>query len=248
MSIWGKIIGGAAGFALGGPIGAVVGVAAGHFVDRATARGRLRSGGATAAIETKRQAFAIALIVLCAKMAKADGKVTRDEIDAFKRIFRVPDREMEQVGKIFNEARKEATGFEPYAEQIMEIFPHNHHVREELLGALFHIAQADGVIHEAEMTFLKSVARIFQFDERDFGRIFSSHLGSDDADPYEILGVDRDASDDEIKRVYRDLIRENHPDRLMAEGLPQEMIDVANEKVAHINDAYDRIEKLRGMK
>ncbi len=248
MSIWGKIIGGAAGFALGGPIGAVVGVAAGHFVDRATARGRLRSGGTTAAIETKRQAFAIALIALCAKMAKADGKVTRDEINAFKRIFHVPEREMEQVGKIFNEARAEATDFEPYAEQIMEIFPHNRQMREELLAALFHIAQADGVIHEAEMAYLKNVAQIFKFDDHDFARIFSSHLGSDDADPYEILGVNRDVSDDEIKRVYRDLIRKNHPDRLMAEGLPQEMIDVANEKVAHINNAYDRVAKLRGMK
>ena len=248
MSIWGKIIGGTAGFALGGPIGALVGVAAGHFIDRATARARLRSGDATAAIETKRQAFAVALIVLCAKMAKADGKVTRDEINAFKRIFRVPEHEMEQVGKIFNEARAESTGFEPYAEQIMEIFPQNQQVREELLAALFHIAQADGVIHEAETIYLKSVARIFEFDDHDFARIFSSHIGSDDADPYEILGIRSDVSDDEIKRVYRDLMRENHPDRLMAEGLPQEMIDVANEKVAHINNAYDRLVKLRGMK
>jgi len=160
----------------------------------------------------------------------------------------VPEHEMEQVGKIFNEARAESTGFEPYAEQIMEIFPHNRQMREELLAALLHIAQADGVIHEAEMVYLKSVARIFEFDEHDFARIFSSHLGSNDADPYEILGVSHDVSDDEIKRVYRDLIRENHPDRLMAEGLPKEMVDVANEKVAHINDAYDRVIKLRGMK
>ena len=248
MSIWGKLVGGVAGFALGGPIGALVGVAAGHFVDRAAARGSFGHSSAAPAIETKRQVFAIALIVLCAKMAKADGQVTRDEIEAFKHVFRVPEGEMEQVGKIFNEARKESTGFEPYAEQVMEIFPHNRQVREELLAALFHIAQADGVIHEAELAYLKGVARIFQFGERDFERIFSSHLGSDDADPYEILGVDRDAEDDEIKSAYRDLIRKNHPDLLMAEGLPQEMIDVANEKVAHINDAYDRIEKLRGMK
>lgn len=248
MSIWGKIVGGAAGFALGGPIGALVGVAAGHFVDRASARGGLTGRSGTPGVETKRQVFAVALIVLCAKMAKADGQVTRDEIDAFKRIFRVPEREMEHVGQIFNEARQESTGFEPYAEQVMEIFPHNRHVREELLAALFHIAQADGVIHEGELAYLKSVARIFQFDERDFERIFSRHIGSDDGDPYEVLGVERDADDDEIKRAYHDLIRENHPDKLMAEGLPQEMIDVANEKVAYINDAYDRIEKLRGMK
>ncbi len=249
MSIWGKIVGGAAGFALGGPIGALVGVAAGHIVDRASGgRGRLSGNSAAPGLETKRQVFAVALIVLCAKMAKADGQVTRDEIEAFKRIFHVPENEMEQVGQIFNEARRESTGFEPYAEQVMEIFPHNKHVREELLAALFHIAQADGIIHEAELAYLKGVARILQFDERDFDRIFSSHLGSDDADPYQILGVDKKATNDEIKSAYRDLMRENHPDRLMAEGLPQEMIDVANEKVAHINDAYDRVSKVRGIK
>ncbi len=248
MSIWGKLVGGAAGFALGGPIGLLLGVAAGHFVDRMARRTSAGGPQLTADVRTKQAAFAVALIVLCAKMAKADGQVTRDEINAFKRVFRVPESEMPELGRIFNEARREKTGFEPYAEQIMEIFPHNQQVREELLGALFHIALADGRLHEAELAYLRRVGEIFQFDQHDFERIHASHTGSTGGDPYEILGVDREASDEEIKSTYRKLVRENHPDRLVAQGMPEEMVELANEKLAAINDAYDRIEKLRGIK
>ncbi len=248
MGIWGKIVGGAAGFAIGGPIGAIVGVAAGHFIDRATANRQSISSSSSAAIETKQQAFAIALVVLCAKMAKADGQVTRDEIAAFKRVFKVSEADMGQVAQIFDQARKDPTGFEPYAEQIMDIFPDNRQVRQELLGALLYIAQADGVVHEKELKYLRAISQIFEFDEKEFEQIYSSHLGTDETDPYEILGLDRASTDKDIKTTYRKLVRENHPDRLMSEGLPKEMVDVANEKLAHINSAYDRIAKLRGIK
>lgn len=249
MSIWGKLVGGAAGFALGGPIGMLLGVAAGHVVDRMAKRASIGGRAEPVGIEARRAAFAIALIVLCAKMAKADGRVTRDEINAFKRIFHVPESEMPEVGRIFNEARQEATGFEPYAQQVNEVFRHNVRVREELLGALFHIALADGHLHQAELAYLRGVAEIFGFDERDFERIHASHTGAPEAsDPYEILGVSRDASESDIKSAYRKLIRENHPDRLIAQGMPEEMIEIANEKMAAINEAYDRILTLRDMK
>ena len=122
-------------------------------------------------------------------------------------------------------------------------------MREELLGALFHIALADGHLHQAELAYLRGVAEIFGFDERDFERIHASHTGAPEAsDPYEILGVSRDASESDIKSAYRKLIRENHPDRLIAQGMPEEMIEIANEKMAAINEAYDRILTLRNMK
>ena len=107
MSIWGKLVGGAAGFAIGGPIGLLLGVAAGHFVDRMARRDATSGRKLSGDVRSKQAAFAVALIVLCAKMAKADGQVTREEINAFKRIFRVPESEMVEVGRIFNEARKE---------------------------------------------------------------------------------------------------------------------------------------------
>ncbi len=244
MSIWGKIIGGAAGFALGGPIGALLGVAAGHVVDRARrAPGRVGRDPMAA----KRIAFTVALIALGAKMAKADGVVTRDEIEAFKRAFRIPPEEAAQVGKIFNEARREATGFEPYAEQIAQLFRHNQVVLEGLIDGLFHIALADDVLHKAELEFLRAVAAIFGMDEHRFESIRARHMTGREADPYEVLGVASEASDEEIKKVYYELTREHHPDRLIAQGMPQEFIDVATEKMAAINGAYDRIQRQRGL-
>jgi len=242
MSIWGKVLGGAAGFALGGPLGALVGALAGHAVDRL--RGGKREDGADG---TKQIAFTIGVIVLGAKMAKADGVVTKDEIAAFKRIFQVPPDEARNVGRIFNQARRDARGFEPYAKQLGRMFKDNPAVLEELLGALFHIAKADGEVHPAELDYLANVARIFGFGAAHFDRVKAEYMGPDAADPYQILGVAREADDAAVKAAYRTLIRENHPDKLTAEGLPEEFIALANEKMAAINAAYDRIKKERDL-
>jgi len=245
MSIWGKILGGAAGFALGGPLGALVGVLAGHAVDRYRAE---QADDVEPDTATKRVAFTIAVIVLGAKMAKADGVVTKDEIAAFREVFRVPENELKNVGRVFNQARKDARGFEPYAQQVGRMFRSHPQVLEELLNALFHIARADGVYHPREKEYLRRVSEIFGFDEATFARIEAEQMGPQKGDPYIILGVSRDASDEELKSAYRKLVRENHPDTLVAQGMPQEFIDLANEKLAAINGAWDRIEKERGIR
>jgi DnaJ like chaperone protein len=262
MSIWGKILGGAAGFALGGPIGALVGTVAGHAVDALRAAQQPVPAGAgpealehdAAAAEaqdrlgTKRIAFTIAVIVLGAKMAKADGVVSRAEVDAFKQIFRVPPEELRNVGRLFDQARRDARGFEPYARQIAGMFRRGSLVLEELLDGLFHIAKADGTVDAAELDYLRQVAAIFGFDDDAFERLRSGHLGPDEADPYHVLGIDRSASDAEIKAAYRKLIRELHPDRLVAQGLPQEFLDVATARMAAVNAAYERVARDRGLK
>ncbi|MFP6729325.1 MAG: TerB family tellurite resistance protein [Alphaproteobacteria bacterium] len=240
MSIWGKIIGGAAGFALGGPLGALVGAAAGHAVDK------MRSGPLSEG--QKQAAFSIAVIVLAAKMAKADGVVTRDEVDTFKRIFRVPAHEMRNVGRLFDQAKRDSAGYVPYARQVAELFHDSPLVLEELLDGLFLIAKADNVIHPAELDFLYRVSEIFGFDQATFERICESQRAPVEADPYSVLGVGSDLADDEIKKAYRALMREHHPDKLMAQGMPQEFIEVANKKVSAINQAYDRIRRERNMK
>ena len=245
MSIWGKVIGGVAGFALGGPLGAILGTAFGHAVDRK--QGQKIGGSGPDSLENRQTAFTVAVIVLSAKMAKADGHVTRDEVDAFKRIFEIPENEMDDVGKLFNEARQDAEGYEPYAKQVGDMFAHDAAVRESLLGGLFQIALADGIVHPDELAFLKNVARAFKLSSQDFDRIQSAHMGGDATDPYQLLGITRDMSDDEIKKTYRNLSRENHPDTLIAKGMPQEFIDVANEKMASINAAYDLISKERSL-
>jgi DnaJ like chaperone protein len=129
MSVWGKILGGAAGFAIGGPIGAILGGVAGHAVDKM--RDSTREAPEDDA--TRRVAFTIGVIVLGAKMAKADGVVTKDEIGAFKEVFHIPQEEMQNVGRLFNQARRDAGGFEPYAKQIGRLFRHNPAVLEELI-------------------------------------------------------------------------------------------------------------------
>ncbi len=249
MSIWGKVIGGVAGFAFGGPLGAILGAVAGHAVDRAKATEGAGLLGHGVEAQARAVAFTTAVIVLSAKLAKADGHVTRDEVDTFKQIFSIPPDEMAQVGRIWDEARRDAEGYEPYAAQVAEMFAGEPQVLEELLGGLFHIAKADGVIDPAELKMLHHVALIFGFGEHGFERLKTIYLGSEsEVDPYEVLGMSRGDSDDEIKSAYRKLSRENHPDALMSKGLPQEFIDLANEKMAAINAAYDQVVKARGMK
>ncbi len=256
MSIWGKVIGGVAGLVLGGPLGAIIGAVAGHAVDRIRAEPGLLehapeedSEAAAERSATARQvAFSVAVVVLGAKMAKADGVVTRAEVDAFKEIFRIPPHEMRNVARVFDEAKRDASGFEPYAQQVALLFRSEPQVLEELLAGLFHIARADGVISPVELAYLWRVAAIFRLDARRFNRLRDMYASPAAPDPYTILGVARTASNDEIKAAYRRLIRENHPDLLIAKGMPQEFVDVANEKMAAINAAYDTIEKERGLK
>ncbi len=247
MSIWGKIIGGAAGLALGGPLGAILGTAAGHAVDRLTDAAASLGQDGEGDDNTRKLAFTIGLIVLGAKMAKADGVVTDDEVAAFREVFRVPPNEQANVTRVFNVARRDHRGFEPYARQIAKLFRNQPAVLEELLSCLFHIAKADGKVDEAELTFLHDVAMELGMDEADFHRIRAEEIGPDAGDPYHILGVDRAADDKELKAAFRRLIRENHPDLMIAQGMPQEFVDVANEKMATINAAYDRICSERGI-
>jgi DnaJ like chaperone protein len=237
MSIWGKIGGAAAGFIFGGgPIGALAGAAVGHMLfDREEAEGE------------PGVAFTIAVIGLGAKMAKADGVVTDAEIAVFERIFRVPPGEAANVRRVFNLARQDTAGYEVYAAQIARAFRGNPAVLEDILDGLFEIAKADGVLHPGEQEFLERVAEIFGFAPNEFRRIRASHFGPDRADPYAVLGVDYNASDDEIKRTYRLLVRENHPDSLIARGVPEEFVRLATDKLSAINGAYEKIERERGM-
>lgn len=246
MSIWGTIIGGAAGFALGGPLGALVGGVFGHAVGR-LAQGVGAARARLGAPDTRRIAFTIGVIVLGAKMAKADGVVSRAEIDAFRQVFHVPEHEMANVARVFDRAKTEAEGFEPYARQVKAVLGNNRALLEGLLDGLFHIAKADAKIHEAELAYLERVAAIFGFSAAEFAALRAAHLGPDRADPYTILGVERTLDDKALKAAYRKLVREHHPDTLIAKGLPEEFVKVATERLAKINEAWDRIAKDRGL-
>ena len=234
MSVWGKVSGAAAGLFVGGPIGALVGAVAGHFfLDRDS------DPGVT---------FTIAVIALAGKMARADGVVTEEEFEVFQQVFRVPPEEEANVRRIFNLARQDVAGFEHYAGQIAQLFMGNPAMLEDILDGLFEIAKADGVLHPGEAQFLERVADIFGFAPNEFRRIRASHFAPELTDPYVILGVSYVADDDELKQTYRRLVRENHPDSLMARGVPAEFIKLANDKLAAINTAYEKIQLERGLR
>ena len=183
----------------------------------------------------------IGVIVLSAKMAKADGVVTKDEITAFRKIFHISEKEIKNVGRVWDLARRDVAGFEIYARQIEKLFNPQSPVLEELLGSLIYIAQADGVVNPEEIDYLEKVAKIFGFDEVQFRRLLAIYNVSKADDPYSILGVNQSASDEEVKLAYRQLTLENHPDKLVASGMPEEFVRQATEKMAAVNVAYSDI-------
>ena len=240
MSIWGKIIGGTAGFALGGPIGAILGVMAGNVFDRSKKQNFNKISN-----QQKQNIFALSIIILSAKLAKSDGVVTKDEILAFKEKFNIPSNEMNNVSKIFNEAKKSKFGYEKIADQVGLLFKDNKILLEELLNNLFYIAEADGKITINEIEVLKSIGKSFHLNEIEFQRIFHSRLNNKDSDPFIVLGVSRNDTDEDIRKKWISLNKEHHPDNLLAKGLPQEFIDQSNKELSSINHAYDKIKKLR---
>jgi len=233
MSIWGKVSGAATGLFVAGPVGALVGAVAGHFfLDRDS------DPGVT---------FTIAIIALAGKMAKADGVASEQEFEIFAKVFVMPPEEEANVRRIFNLARQDMAGFEHYAGQIASLFRGNPAVLEDVLDGLFEIAKADGVLHPCEARFLERVAEIFGFAPNEYRRIRASHFAPELTDPYVILGVSYVADDEELKQTYRRLVRENHPDSLIARGVPAEFIKLATDKLAAINTAYEKIRAERGL-
>lgn len=254
MGFWGKIIGGVAGFAMGGPLGAMVGAAVGHAADEGAlggAAGRIPPHAAdlAALLGGRESLFAIGVVVLSAKLAKCDGPVRRAEIDAFKRHFRIPPENLREVGRLFDQARDSAEGYEPFAERLGTAFADNKGMLEDVLAALFAIARADGPVNKAEQAVLLAVHARFGLDaaawERAQGGQARRPVEEVGVDPYAMLGLTRQATDQEVREAWRRLMRENHPDSLAARGVPAEFVHRATKKVAEINAAWDRIKRER---
>ena len=242
MSIWGRLLGGAAGFALGGPIGAILGVMAGSAFDK---KKQSKFNFSQISQDQKQQIFTISFIVLSAKLAKSDGQVTNDEVQAFKEKFNVPKSELSKVGKIFNEAKKDVYGYKQIADQVGLVFANDRILLEEMLNNLFFIAASDGQISLKEIELLRSISQSFSFDENTFQRIFQINLKDNTSDPYKILNVQREDSDQEIRKKWIQLNKEHHPDNLIAKGMPKEFIEQSNKELAAINLAYDKIKEIR---
>lgn len=194
----------------------------------------------------RKVAFSVAMIALSAKMAKADGIVTQEEIRAFQQIFSVPTDEARNVARLYDLAKQDTAGFEAYAERMAGLCGSgraNCAMLGDILDGLFHIAKADGILHEREGRFLHRIAEIFQIDEQHYQSILARHVNLGSGDPYAVLGVERGSALDEVRRHYHRLVAENHPDRLIARGVPEEFIAIATTRIASINAAYELIER-----
>lgn len=186
-------------------------------------------------------AFSIALIALSAKMAKADGYVSVDEIEAFRRFFVYPDSEAHKVEMVYRLAQQDVAGFEHYLSRVARIFENAPEVLEDVLDCLFHIAVADGLEHPRERALLDQAAAAFKISPAAYRRLRAAHLGVEADDPYAILGVEPGASQQELKAAYRALVREHHPDAAMGRGVPASFVRVAEARMAAINAAYERV-------
>jgi DnaJ like chaperone protein len=254
MSYWGKVLGGMAGFAFGGPVGALFGAALGHAADEgvmSNMAGRLGnaspfdSARIAAMLGRRDQLFAVAVTVLAAKLAKCDGLVTRAEIDAFRQSFMIPPESVAEVGRMFDRARTSSEGYEEYAAQLGAAFVDNRAILEQVLAGLNHIARADGPINRQEADFLAYCAHAFGLDGEAANRAGRGVTSNQSEDPYKILGIERQASDEAVKARWKTLMRENHPDSLASKGVPAEFIKAASDRVARINAAYDTIKRER---
>jgi len=238
----GKIIGAIIGFRFGLIPGAVIGLLVGHMVDRWLAKTGWRGIAGWAPWARRQQLFTECVIVLSAKLAKADGPVSRAEVDAFKTEFKIQPAQMRAVGQMFDSAKKTADGYEAYARRLGSAFSDAPVLLAGVLDALRRIALADGPMQPAETAFLSAVASLFRLTA---GRAGAS-AGNGEDDPYTVLGVAPNASMEDIKAAWRELVRQHHPDALMAKGLPKDYVDLATRKMAAINAAYDRIRAERG--
>lgn len=184
--------------------------------------------------------FTIAVIALGAKMAKADGFVTRDEIAAFRRVFAIPPEAEAEAARLYNHARTDVAGFDGYARQIRRMFADRPEVLTDLLEGLTHIAAADGRLHPAEQEFLEVVAEIFGIGAADF-RAIRARQFPEEYDPYEVLGVERGVRAEEARAAYRRLVRALHPDLMVARGVPEEARRMAENRLARVNDAWETL-------
>lgn len=190
-------------------------------------------------------AFAIAVIALGAKLAKADGQVTRNEVAAFREVFTIPPEEETKAARVFNLARQDVAGYDAYARKIAHMFADDEQVLIDLMEGLFHVALADGDYHDAEDAFLSEVARIFGLGQPCFRSLRARFVPRARRDPYDVLGLPPGASLEEARRAWREGVKHSHPDRMIARGVPEEAVKMAEARLRDLNRAWEEIQANR---
>lgn len=251
MSWLGKAIGGTVGFALGGPLGAVAGAVFGHMFDGGEEKPRMISDrGSGTAGERAQMAFFVAAFSMLAKLARADGAVTEPEMSAIRqfmaRDLNLNPQSRQAAEQIFQTALNTPQSFEDFAGQFYQHFAGQPQLLEFMIDILMRVSVADGSLHEAEERLIHSAVRIFRISDSDYQKIRSRYVKNTEK-YYATLGCKSSDSDEEIKKQYRKLVRDYHPDAIASKGLPDEFVKFANDKFREIQEAYDAIREERNL-
>ena len=239
MSFWKAGIGGMIGFTIGGPIGGILGALIGSKLSDKNQRQPSNN-------QKNQAAFFTALFACFAKIAKADGRVSREEVDKvdyfIKSKFKFPPEQRGFAIEIFNHAKDDQNSFEDYALQLSSLLSSDPSSLMMFYELLFELSMADGYLDPSEEKLLLKAIEIFNLDP-DLMSINKKKFGSDVADAYAILGVDQSMSFEDIKTAYKRKRKEYHPDTLISKGLPEELLEKAKEKFIEIQSAFEEIEK-----
>ncbi len=251
MGWLGKIIGGTIGFALGGPLGAVAGAVFGHAFDAGKNEGVSRERVHLSALENTQLTFFVAAFSMLAKLVRADGRISKEEVNSIEKIM-LYDLNMDPQSRmvamnIFHTAMNSPESFETFASQFFRQFSGQPPLLELMIDILFRVAVADGALSHAEETLIRSGAAIFGFSDTHYARLKSRHV-QDTQKHYAVLGCTPADSVEDIKQRYRKLVSEYHPDKIASKGLPEEFMKFAHEKFRQIQEAYDAVKKERGFK
>ncbi|MEM7046219.1 MAG: TerB family tellurite resistance protein [Pseudomonadota bacterium] len=244
MRVWGKIILGAVGLLWGGPVGGIVGVSLGALVDYRYPH-RKHDSLASQEDDHAQIIFKTALIALSAKMTRADGRTSHEEFTAFRQLFKIRPDQVDAMRILFEQACSDGTDPLHYAHQLRNLHHRSPQVLEEVLTCLMFIAASDGHISAPERIYLWRIAEVFGFSRGDFDRLCGMHSGTKTTSCYEVLGVSSHDDLATIRRAYHSLVARYHPDKLIASGVPTEMIEGATKKMAAINAAWDEVQKQR---
>jgi DnaJ like chaperone protein len=251
MGWLGKIVGGTLGFAIGGPLGAIAGVAFGHVFDRSNDVYYDSESMRPLPGEQAQFTFFVATFSMLAKLAQVDGRVTSQEVDTINR-YMMEELHLDPEGRmvatnIFNAAMNSPNSFEDFARQFYGQFYNQPQILEMMLDILIRVSISDSAINAQEERMIHSAAQIFNFSRQTIDTIMARYVPTSDK-YYAVLGLDRSASEEQIKKQYRKLVMEYHPDRIISKGLPEEFTQLANEKFRELQDAYDQIKKERSIR
>lgn len=251
MGWLGKIIGGTIGFAMGGPIGAVAGAVFGHTFDSSGQRYSAEERVHLSYDEQTQLTFFVATFSMLAKLARVDGRITKKEIDSIEN-FMVYDLKLSQESRkiainIFHTAVESPQTFNDFAFQFYNQFRLNPQILEFMIDIMLRVSVADGILSESEEKLIFSAVRIFNLREEEYKKLKLRYV-KENKKYYSILGCNENDSNEHIKRQYRKLVSDYHPDKIASKGLPEEFNKFAHDKFREIHEAYEEIKKERGTK